>query len=86
MSEDWTARLCPETRLRLLESILSSANDAVIVTEADPTDAPGPRIVYVNEAFTRMTGYAAGEIVGKTPRICRGPQPTAGSWTRSAPR
>ncbi len=73
MSEDLTAGLRPEARLRLLESILGSANDAVIVTEADPTDDPGPRVVYVNEAFTRMTGYAAGEIAGKTPRVLQGP-------------
>jgi diguanylate cyclase (GGDEF)-like protein/PAS domain S-box-containing protein len=35
---------------------------------------PGPQIVYVNEAFCRMTGYAAEEIVGKTPRILQGPK------------
>jgi PAS domain S-box-containing protein len=37
-------------------------------------NSPGPQIVYVNEAFCRMTGYAAEEIVGKTPRILQGPK------------
>ena len=46
--------------------------DAVLITEAEPIDAPGPRIVWVNHAFTEMTGYTAEEVVGETPRILQG--------------
>ncbi|HEX7367124.1 MAG TPA: PAS domain S-box protein [Pelobium sp.] len=60
-------------RLKLLESVITHTNDAVLITEAEPFDLPGPRIVYVNEAFTRMTGYSAEEVVGKSPRILQGP-------------
>ncbi|HET7314748.1 putative bifunctional diguanylate cyclase/phosphodiesterase [Salinisphaera sp.] len=56
-------------RLRLLESVVVHANDAVLITEAEPIDLPGPRIVYCNAAFTRTTGYAEAEVLGKTPRI-----------------
>ncbi len=35
---------------------------------------PGPRIVFVNRAFSAMTGYAADEILGNTPRILYGPE------------
>jgi len=63
-----------EEHLRLLESVTVNANDAVLITEAEPIDEPGPRIVYVNEAFTRMTGYGADEVRGKTPRILQGPK------------
>lgn len=56
-------------RLRLLESVLVNANDAILITEANPIDAPGPRIVYCNAAFTRTTGYPPEEIIGLTPRI-----------------
>ncbi|RJS91767.1 bifunctional diguanylate cyclase/phosphodiesterase [Salinisphaera sp. Q1T1-3] len=56
-------------RLRLLESVVIHANDAVLITEAEPIDMPGPRIVYCNAAFTRTTGYALDEVVGLTPRI-----------------
>src|SRR5690606_28206011 len=36
-------------------------------------DAPaGPKIVYVNEAFVRRTGYQFEEVIGKTPRILQG--------------
>ena len=37
-------------------------------------DGPGPRIEYVNPAFEDMTGYAADEVIGKTPRILQGPE------------
>ena len=50
-------------------AIVQNAKDVVIVTEASPIDAPGPKIVYVNDAFTETTGYSAEEVIGKTPRI-----------------
>ncbi len=43
-------------RLRLLESVVINANDSVLITEAEPIDLPGPRIVYCNAAFTTTTG------------------------------
>ena len=61
-------------RLRLFESILGNTNDAVVVTEAGLLEEPGPRIVYANQAFYRMTGYEAGELLGKSPRILQGPE------------
>ena len=60
--------------LRLLQSVVVHTNDAVIITEAEPVDAPGPRILYVNEAFTHITGYTPDEVLGKTPRILQGPK------------
>ncbi len=59
-------------QLRLLQSVVVNTNDAVIITEAEPIDSPGPRILYVNEAFTRITGYQPEEVLGKTPRILQG--------------
>lgn len=56
-------------RLRLLESVVIHANDAILITEAEPINLPGPRIVYCNAAFTRTTGYSEAEVLGKTPRI-----------------
>ncbi len=56
-------------RLRLLESVVVNANDAVLITEAEPIDDPGPRIVYCNAAFTRTTGYTEAEVIGRTPRL-----------------
>ena len=61
-------------RLRLLESVVVHANDAVLITEAEPIDLPGPRIVYCNAAFTKTTGYTEAEVLGRTPRILQSPQ------------
>ncbi|MBC8141295.1 MAG: PAS domain S-box protein, partial [Armatimonadetes bacterium] len=59
-------------RLRLLESVVLYANDVILITEAEPVDLPGPLVVYVNPAFTQMTGYEACEIIGQTPRMLQG--------------
>ena len=61
-------------RLRLLESVVVNANDAVLITEAEPINLPGPRIVYCNAAFTRATGYTEAEILGRTPRLLQSPK------------
>jgi diguanylate cyclase (GGDEF)-like protein/PAS domain S-box-containing protein len=59
-------------RLRLLESIVSNGNDAVLVTDAAP-DSPDKRILYANPAFTKSTGYDLAEVIGRTPRMFQGP-------------
>ena len=72
IAEDVTDRKAQDDRLRLLESVIVNANDAIVITEAEPVELPGPKIVYVNEAFTRMMGYEQNEVIGKTPRILQG--------------
>jgi len=52
--------------------IAETANDIIIVTSPD-LKPPGPKILYVNPAFTRLTGYSAAEAIGQTPRILQGP-------------
>ncbi|MFP4228750.1 MAG: putative bifunctional diguanylate cyclase/phosphodiesterase [Salinivenus sp.] len=59
---------------RYLTSALEQIGEAVLVTEAAPIDPPGPRITWVNKAFTDMTGYDKAELVGQTPRILQGPK------------
>ena len=58
--------------LKLLESVILSTSDIVIITEAEPIDTPGPIIIYVNEAFSLLTGYSSEEVIGKSPRILQG--------------
>ncbi len=57
----------------LLIAALQRLHEAFIVTDAD-LDEPGPRILYANPAFTKMTGYTWPELVGRTPRILQGPE------------
>ncbi len=59
-------------RLRLLESVAVNANDAILITEAEPIDLPGPRILYANEAYCKMSGYTLEEVMGQTPRMMQG--------------
>lgn len=61
-------------RLRLLESVVVNAKDAILITEAEPIDLPGPRIVYCNPAFLTTTGFSLDEVMGKTPRILQCPE------------
>jgi diguanylate cyclase (GGDEF)-like protein/PAS domain S-box-containing protein len=71
---DVTTRHKSQEQLRLLESSIARLNDIVIITEAGPFNAPGPRIVFVNEAFERRTGYSPEEVLGRTPRLLQGPR------------
>lgn len=56
------------------EDIVELANDIIVVTDATPIVEDGPKIVYVNRAFTELTGYTKEEVIGKTPRILQGPK------------
>jgi PAS domain S-box-containing protein len=62
-----------EEQLRLLKPAIEQSNESVMIMTAQ-LDPSGPRIVYVNSAFTKMTGYAREEVIGKTPRIFDGPK------------
>ncbi|MDR9364442.1 MAG: PAS domain S-box protein [Balneolaceae bacterium] len=60
-------------QLNLLESAIRSDYDSIVITTLD-LEKPGPKIVYVNDGFTRMTGYSKEEAIGNTPRILQGPK------------
>lgn len=46
--------------LRVLLAAVEASGEAILITSAG-LDEPGPRIEYINPAFTRMTGYEADE-------------------------
>jgi PAS domain S-box-containing protein len=62
-----------EEQLRLLKSAIGQSNESVIIMTAQ-LDPPGPQIVFVSPAFTRMTGYAPEEVIGKTLHLLQGPK------------
>jgi PAS domain S-box-containing protein len=70
---DITERKRTEEMLRLLSSAVEQANESILITEPN-LDLPGPKIIFVNPAFTEMTGYTAAEVIGQTPRILQGPR------------
>jgi PAS domain S-box-containing protein len=61
-----------EESLRLLNSAVEQSKESIVITDAE-LDLPGPKIIFVNPAFTKMTGYNEAEVIGKTPRILQGP-------------
>jgi diguanylate cyclase (GGDEF)-like protein/PAS domain S-box-containing protein len=63
----------PDARLRLFEGVVIQSGAAVMITDAKPLDQSEPRIVYTNPAFTDMTGYAADDVIGKSPYLLQGP-------------
>ena len=58
-------RKVAERRMRLLGTALDRANDAVLITEAGPLGAAGPKILYANASFCRQSGYALEEVLGR---------------------
>ena len=56
----------------ILATAVGQSENSIILTTGE-LELPGPEIVYVNEAATRMTGYTREELLGATPRIHQGP-------------
>ena len=73
LESEIATRVQAEVRLQLLESAVVNANDAIVIMDAGHSDISDPAIIYVNEAFTQMTGYRPEEIIGQTPSCLRGP-------------
>ncbi len=61
-------------RLRLLEAAAEQASDAILICTAQAHDPASHEVVYVNPAFTRMTGYEPGEILAQSPFLLGGPE------------
>ena len=70
--QDITLQHESQLQLQLLETCISRLNDIVLITEAEPFAEPGPRIVFVNDAFERRTGYRREEVLGQSPRLLQG--------------
>jgi PAS domain S-box-containing protein len=68
--QDVTNQKEAEQHRRLLESVVTHANDGVIITDASPPH----HIVFVNEAMTRITGYSKKELIGNGISILHGPE------------
>jgi PAS domain S-box-containing protein len=54
-----------QKRQARLVTAIESAAESVIIT------SPSAKIIYVNPAFTSLTGYTAREVIGKTPKMLK---------------
>jgi PAS domain S-box-containing protein len=57
-----------QQQLALQATALETAANGILITDRTGT------ILWVNAAFTTMTGYAAADVVGKTPRVLKSGQ------------
>lgn len=60
---DISLRKHQEEELRLAATIYQNSSEGMMITDADN------RIVAVNPAFSRLTGYQPDEVIGKDPRL-----------------
>ena len=70
---DSTAQWQAQRQLRLLEAGVSRVNDIIFIVKAR-TPEQGPTIEFVNDAYSRISGYPRDQVIGKSPDILRGPQ------------
>jgi PAS domain S-box-containing protein len=66
--EDVAARKENEKQLALANTAMKAAADGIVITDRSGA------IVWVNPAFTKLTGYSATEALGKNPRILKSGQ------------
>jgi PAS domain S-box-containing protein len=67
---DITKQKEEEINRLLFQSVVTNTHDAILITEAKQGDP----IVYVNEAFSALTGYTLNEVRGKNPKFLQGPE------------
>jgi PAS domain S-box-containing protein len=61
------------SRLRLLESAVIHAHDAIVVLNAEMNGQLGRSVLYANDAFCKMSGYNRHEVIGRSLHFLRGP-------------
>jgi len=63
ITEDITERKRAEEDLRITASVFDNSQEGIVITDADNV------FLNVNPAFTRVTGYAREEVIGKNPKM-----------------
>lgn len=63
IGRDINERKRSEENLRITASVFETTQEAIIITDSDN------RIIDVNPAFTRITGYGHEEVMGRDPKI-----------------
>ena len=63
--EDITIQKGAEERLLLQATVLQATANSIVITDNQGT------ILWVNQAFSQLTGYSSGETVGKNPRLLK---------------
>jgi len=62
---DITDQKAAQEQERIAATVFQTTSEAILVSDADN------RIIAINPTFTRLTGYALADVIGKTPNIFR---------------
>ncbi len=62
---DITEKIRVQNQLEVFKKVLENNNEGIVITDTDG------HIEWVNQAFTKITGYTLNEIMGNTPRILK---------------
>lgn len=73
--QDVTRQKEGEQNRKLLESVVTFANDGVMIV----CNEPGYRIAFVNDALAKITGYKKEEFIGKSPNFLNGSKTDSGA-------
>ncbi len=65
VARDVSERKSADERLHLAASVFSHAREGILITRTDGA------IIDVNDSFSRITGYARDEVLGRNPRILK---------------
>jgi diguanylate cyclase (GGDEF)-like protein/PAS domain S-box-containing protein len=60
---DISDRIAADASLKLAAKVFETSAEGILITDADT------RIIAVNDAFTRITGYSQEQVLGRTSRI-----------------
>lgn len=70
IAKEMTVLYQKESQLRIYQRSLEASSNGILICDAQQTGYP---IVYVNPAFTDMTGYTLEEVKGRSCRFLQGP-------------
>ena len=66
------SKAIPDAMIKsVIDSLVATTFESIMVTEPSSDQAHAP-IVFVNEAFTKLTGYSPEEVLGKSPALLQG--------------
>ncbi len=60
------------TLSEVVQKVADYTRDALMICEAEVAIGQAPTVVYVNPAFTVLTGYTPQDIIGRSPRMLQG--------------
>mgnify|MGYP005849395471 CR=1 FL=1 len=72
ISRDITERKEQEQSLLLMKRAVDASQNGILILDGQDTQKP---IIYVNDAFSEMTGYGTEEIIGRSMALLYTPQP-----------